>query len=100
MDLAPVTDPGVVPVTVARAVGLPDQPGRFTIDALLRFVRDRQMLLVQDNCEHLLDADGKEVGQQRLADRIDPVLVSNSMSRGCLARARVAVGSSATVNSR
>ena len=36
--------------------GLPDQPGRSTMDTLLRFVRDRQMLVVLDNCEHLLDA--------------------------------------------
>ena len=43
-------------VTVARALGLPDQPGRSTMDTLLRFVRDRQMLVVLDNCEHLLDA--------------------------------------------
>ena len=39
-----------------RALGLPDQPGRSTIDTLLRFVGDRRMLLVLDNCEHLLDA--------------------------------------------
>ena len=56
VDLAPITDPAVVPVTVARALGLPDQPGRSTMDTLLRFVRDRQMLVVLDNCEHLLDA--------------------------------------------
>ncbi len=56
VDLAPITDPEVVPVTVARALGLPDQPGRSTMDTLLRFVRDRQMLVVLDNCEHLLDA--------------------------------------------
>jgi predicted ATPase/class 3 adenylate cyclase/DNA-binding CsgD family transcriptional regulator len=56
VDLAPVTHPGVVPVTVARALGLPDQPGRSTMDTLLRFVRDRQMLVLLDNCEHLLDA--------------------------------------------
>ncbi len=56
VDLAPITHPGVVPVTVARAFGLPDQPGRSTMDTLLRFVRDRQMLVVLDNCEHLLDA--------------------------------------------
>ncbi|MGO9734573.1 ATP-binding protein, partial [Mycobacterium sp.] len=56
VDLAPITDPAVVPVTMARALGLPDQPGRSTIDTLLRFVRDRQMLMVLDNCEHLLDA--------------------------------------------
>ena len=56
VDLAPITDPEVVPVAVARALGLPDQPGRSTMDTLLRFVRDRQMLVVLDNCEHLLDA--------------------------------------------
>jgi len=56
VDLAPITDPELVPVTVARALGLPDQPGRSTMDTLLRFVCDRQMLVVLDNCEHLLDA--------------------------------------------
>jgi predicted ATPase/class 3 adenylate cyclase/DNA-binding CsgD family transcriptional regulator len=56
VDLAPVTHPEVVPVTTARALGLFDQPDRSTIDILLRFLRDREMLLVVDNCEHLLDA--------------------------------------------
>ena len=56
VDLAPITDPDLVPVAVIRALGLPDQPGRSTVDTLLRFVGDRQMLLVLDNCEHLLDA--------------------------------------------
>ncbi len=61
VDLAPITDPGLVPVTVARALGLPDQPGRSTMDSLLRFVRERQMLVVLDNCEHLLDASAELV---------------------------------------
>ena len=61
VDLAPLTDPELVPVTVARALGLPDQPGRSTRDTLLRFVRDRQMLVVLDNCEHLLDASAELV---------------------------------------
>ena len=56
VDLAPITDPAVAPVAVARALGLPDQPGHSTIDTLLRFVRDRKLLVVLDNCEHLLDA--------------------------------------------
>jgi predicted ATPase/class 3 adenylate cyclase len=60
-DLAPITDPELVPVTVARALGLPDQPGRSTMDTLLRFIRDRQMLIVLDNCEHLLDASAELV---------------------------------------
>jgi predicted ATPase/class 3 adenylate cyclase/DNA-binding CsgD family transcriptional regulator len=56
VDLAPVTHEAVVPVAVARALGLPDQPGRSTMETLTKFVGDRQMLVVLDNCEHLLDA--------------------------------------------
>lgn len=59
VDLAPVTDPDVVPVTAARAMGLPNQPGRQAIDVLVRFVRDRRMLVVLDNCEHLLDSSAE-----------------------------------------
>ncbi len=55
-DLAPITDSEVVPIAVARSLGLPDQPGRSTMDTLTRFVADRRMLIVLDNCEHLLDA--------------------------------------------
>ncbi len=61
VDLAPVTHPAVVPATVARALELPDQPGRSTMDTLLQFVRHRQMLVVLDNCEHLLDASAQLV---------------------------------------
>jgi predicted ATPase/DNA-binding SARP family transcriptional activator len=56
VDLAPITDPKLVPVAVARALGLPDQPGCSTMDTLTRFIGGRQMLAVLDNCEHLLDA--------------------------------------------
>ena len=59
VDLAPVTDPDVVPVTAARVLGLPDQPGQPTMDVLQRFIRDRQMLILLDNCEHLLDASAE-----------------------------------------
>src|ERR1700675_4640123 len=61
VDLAPITDPDLVPVTVIRALGLPEQQGRSTIDTLLRFVGDRRMLLLLDNCEHLLDASAELV---------------------------------------
>lgn len=61
VDLAPISHPDVVPVTAARALGLPDLPGRSTMDTLLRFLRGRQVLIVLDNCEHLLDASSKLV---------------------------------------
>ena len=56
VDLAPLTDPALVPVAVIRALGLPDHPGRSAMATLLQFVGGRRMLLVLDNCEHLLDA--------------------------------------------
>jgi predicted ATPase/class 3 adenylate cyclase/DNA-binding CsgD family transcriptional regulator len=88
VDLAPVTDPGVVAVAVARALGLPDQPGRSTMDTLLRFVRDRQMLVVLDNCEHLLDASAELVvallgaapGLTVLATSREPIGVAGEVS--------------------
>jgi predicted ATPase/class 3 adenylate cyclase/DNA-binding CsgD family transcriptional regulator len=61
VDLAPITDPNVVPIAAARALELPDQPGRSTMDTLTRFVGERQMLIVLDNCEHLLDASAAMV---------------------------------------
>ncbi len=70
VDLAPITDPEVVPIAVARAFGLPDEPGRTTIDTLVRFVASRRMLMVLDNCEHLLD-DGCGAGQLRWSARRD-----------------------------
>lgn len=56
IDLAPITNPGLAPVTIARTLGLPDQPGRSTVELLVRFFCERKALLLLDNCEHLLEA--------------------------------------------
>jgi predicted ATPase/class 3 adenylate cyclase/DNA-binding CsgD family transcriptional regulator len=55
VDLAPITHRDLVSVAAARALGLPDQPGRSATETLVRFVGDRRLLIVLDNCEHLLD---------------------------------------------
>jgi predicted ATPase/class 3 adenylate cyclase/DNA-binding CsgD family transcriptional regulator len=90
VDLAPITDPELVAVTVARALGLPDQPGRSTMDTLLRFVRDRQMLVVLDNCEHLLDASAELV----------VALLSGAPRLTLLATSREAIGVAGEVSWR
>jgi predicted ATPase/class 3 adenylate cyclase/DNA-binding NarL/FixJ family response regulator len=61
VDLAPVTEAGAVPVTVARVLGLPDQLGRSTEATVLEFLACRQAMVVLDNCEHLLDASAELV---------------------------------------
>lgn len=55
-DLAPVTDPATVAVIVARALGQPDQPGRSTTDTIVSAIGERHLLLLLDNCEHLVEA--------------------------------------------
>src|SRR5262249_50840985 len=42
-----------------RALGLPDQPNRSTIETVMRSIADRELLMVLDNCEHLLDASAE-----------------------------------------
>jgi class 3 adenylate cyclase len=89
-DLAAVSYPEVVPVAVARAFGLPDQPGRSITDTLLRYVRDRNMLLVLDNCEHLLEASAGLVTDMLaasskvtiLATSREPLLVPGEVNWG------------------
>ena len=87
-DLAPITHPEVVPLTVARALGLPDQPGRSITETLLRSVRDRRLLVVLDNCEHLLEASAELVNEVLagcsrvtiLATSREPLLVSGEVN--------------------
>jgi non-specific serine/threonine protein kinase len=54
-SLAGVTDPAQVPRDVATALGLREQYGTPAAEALPAHVGARQLLLVLDNCEHLLD---------------------------------------------
>ena len=56
VELAAIADPGRVPQAVATALGVKEEPGRTLGEALRNAVRDRQLLLVLDNCEHLLHA--------------------------------------------
>lgn len=62
VDLGSITDPGFAPIALTRALGVPDQPGRTAMDALIHHLGERQMLIVVDNCEHLLDANAPRLG--------------------------------------
>jgi non-specific serine/threonine protein kinase len=55
-ELAPLSQGEFVPQAVAEAVGVPGQPGRPITDTLVNALRTKRMLLIMDNCEHLVDA--------------------------------------------
>jgi predicted ATPase/transcriptional regulator with XRE-family HTH domain len=54
VDLAPLTDPEQVPATIAQALGVRDVAGAPIMDVLRDRLRDKYLLVVVDNCEHLL----------------------------------------------
>jgi predicted ATPase/class 3 adenylate cyclase len=56
VELAPIGDPRLVTQAVASALGVREEAGRSIRDALLQHVRDRTLLIVLDNCEHVIDA--------------------------------------------
>ncbi|HEY1626904.1 MAG TPA: LuxR C-terminal-related transcriptional regulator [Streptosporangiaceae bacterium] len=55
-ELAGLRDPELLPHTIATALGLPEQDTRLPTDAVLDYLRGRQVLLILDTCEHLVDA--------------------------------------------
>jgi predicted ATPase/DNA-binding SARP family transcriptional activator len=55
-ELAPLADPVLVPQTVATALGMCEEPGRPLVQTLADYLRQKSLLLLLDNCEHLLCA--------------------------------------------
>lgn len=56
VSLAPLTDPLLVPGAIAGALGVQEPAGTDLLAALTSFLKERQVLLVLDNYEHLLEA--------------------------------------------
>jgi predicted ATPase/DNA-binding CsgD family transcriptional regulator len=67
-DLAPLRDPDLVAVAVADVLGVRLEPGRVVLDALVAAVGGRSLLVLLDNCEHLIGACAK---------------VADALLRGC-----------------
>jgi predicted ATPase/DNA-binding CsgD family transcriptional regulator len=55
-ELAGLSEGALAPQAVARALGVQEQPGQPLTDTLVEALRDKELLLVVDNCEHLVEA--------------------------------------------
>ena len=53
VDLAPITDPALVPAVIAGALGVPEAPGMPITEGLQAHLRERELLLVVDNFEQV-----------------------------------------------
>jgi predicted ATPase/class 3 adenylate cyclase len=56
VDLAPVTDPALVPAVVANALGVPEEAGRPILEGVKEHLRHRELLQVVDNFEQVVEA--------------------------------------------
>jgi predicted ATPase len=56
VELAPLSDPRLVAQAVATVLGVKEEPSRSMSESLARHCADRKLLLILDNCEHLLAA--------------------------------------------
>ena len=56
LDLAPISDPGLVVGETAQVLGVREEPDRPILQTLLATLKQRRTLLIFDNCEHLIQA--------------------------------------------
>ena len=82
VELAPLSKDELVPRAVAEVLAVPERPQEPLSDTLSDVLRDREMLLVLDNCEHLVEATA------RLVD----VLLDSCAGLRVLATSREALG--------
>jgi len=82
IELAPLSDPNLIAQTIQSTMGLIEQKDVSAFDALQEYLKEKKVLLVLDNCEHMIRA---------CAD-VSNALLSNSTNLKILASSREALG--------
>ncbi len=82
VDIAPISEGEVVPMAIATAVSAPSVPGNDALSDVVAHLADRSMLLVLDNCEHLIEPISRTVND----------LLERCPRLGVLATSRVPLG--------
>ncbi len=59
VELAPVSDPELIPQIILSTFGISEQQGRTVLQSLTDYSREKNLLLVLDNCEHLVEASAQ-----------------------------------------
>src|SRR6202011_5527844 len=77
VELAPLSDPDLVPVTVVTALGLELPSGTTSPLSVASALRSKQLMLVLDNCEHVNDAVAEMAEALLRADPAARVIVTS-----------------------
>ncbi|HKB28011.1 MAG TPA: AAA family ATPase, partial [Candidatus Limnocylindrales bacterium] len=113
-ELAPLGDPAQLASEVARALGAPETPGQPALITVTAFLADKDLLLLLDNAEHLVDGVASlaerllasaprlrifTTSREALAVPGEAILQLQSLTCPAVGDVRGAVGSSAEVES-
>ncbi len=82
VDLAAHADPGTTPVAVAGVLGVRERPDVSPLDGLVEYLRDEELLILLDNCEHLASACGELVHEVLRASPSVRVLATSRIPLG------------------
>ena len=59
VELAPLADPELIPRTILSTIGISEQPGKMPIEILKEYLHEKNVLILLDNCEHLIEASAQ-----------------------------------------
>lgn len=82
IELAPLADPDLIPQTILSAIGISEQPNKTPLEILKEYLHEKKMLIVLDNCEHLVAASAQ----------VTNALINASQGLKILASSREALG--------
>jgi predicted ATPase len=88
VELASVTDPAIVPQTIATALDIREEPNQPMLTTLINYLKYKQLLIVLDNCEHLITACAQSAEKllqycpkvQLLASSREPLSIGGEMA--------------------
>jgi predicted ATPase/class 3 adenylate cyclase len=63
VELAPLTDPAFIISTIADVLGMHEVPGVSLMNVVMDYLRAKQLLLILDNCEHLIEESAQLADQ-------------------------------------
>ncbi|HWT05294.1 MAG TPA: helix-turn-helix domain-containing protein, partial [Xanthomonadales bacterium] len=77
VDVAPLTSPELITTAIARLFSVREQPDESVLDALVASIAGKKLLLVLDNCEHLM-AECARIAEALLAGCSDVVMLATT----------------------
>jgi hypothetical protein len=82
IELASLSDPVLVPFTIGSTLGLREEPGLALITTLMDWLKDKELLIILDNCEHLIEACAHFADEILHASRLTRILATSREALG------------------